>query len=337
MAETAGTTQNKRRQRAPRNEASDGMESTTVGIYRTSAVVKGGRRFSFGALVVVGDRGGQVGIGYGKAPGVPAAIEKAQKAARRSLVRVVLQGETLPHPVQADFNASSVRLLPAAPGTGVIAGATVRAVLELAGVRDCLTKAYGSRNQKNLCKAALRALTILSTREQIQSLRGLDLEETEVEDRVKVGAKYAPVKTAADWAERVAHIRANVQQVMGPLHDTSRWRLVRRRGVGPYTSSDRDTQRIWWSDVGVHQNLTFPVHPDPISGQHCWHQAVRIRPAEPGDAYGDISVDTARARAEYHAWLARAKPASHVSPDGTRRPYWLLRPLKPGRDAYRLP
>ncbi len=197
MAETAGTTQNKRRQRAPRNEASDGMESTTVGIYRTSAVVKGGRRFSFGALVVVGDRGGQVGIGYGKAPGVPAAIEKAQKAARRSLVRVVLQGETLPHPVQADFNASSVRLLPAAPGTGVIAGATVRAVLELAGVRDCLTKAYGSRNQKNLCKAALRALTILSTREQIQSLRGLDLEETEVEDRVKVGAKYAPVKTAA--------------------------------------------------------------------------------------------------------------------------------------------
>lgn len=197
MAETAQRSGNRRRQRNTRPEASDGLESTTVGIYRTSAVVKGGRRFSFGALVVVGDRAGQVGIGYGKAPGVPAAIEKAQKAARRQLLRVELQGETLPHPIQAEFNSSIVRLLPAAPGTGVIAGATVRAVLELAGVRDCLTKAYGSRNQKNLCKAALKALTRVGTREQIEKLRGVQLEETEVEDRVKLGAKYAPAKAAA--------------------------------------------------------------------------------------------------------------------------------------------
>jgi anaerobic selenocysteine-containing dehydrogenase len=120
-------------------------------------------------------------------------------------------------------------------------------------------------------------------------------------------------------------------------HDGSRWSLTRRAGVGPFSSSDPDTLRIWWTDVGVHQNLTFPVHPDPVSGMHCWHQAVRVRKAEPGDAYGDISVDAERARAVYREWLALARPAQTHSPDGTRRPYWLLRPLKPGRDAYRLP
>jgi hypothetical protein len=87
----------------------------------------------------------------------------------------------------------------------------------------------------------------------------------------------------------------------------------------------------------VHQNLTFAVHPDPISGQHCWHQAVRVRKADPGDSPGDISVDLARARDEFKAWVALARPARAVSPNGTRRPYWLLRPLKPGRDVYRLP
>jgi anaerobic selenocysteine-containing dehydrogenase len=113
--------------------------------------------------------------------------------------------------------------------------------------------------------------------------------------------------------------------------------LRRRKGVAPYASSDPDTLRIWWTDVGVHQNLTFPVHPDPVSGQHCWHQAVRVTRAETGDAYGDIHVDADKAREEYRAWLARTRPAARVSPDGTRRPYWLLRPLKPGRDLYRLP
>jgi anaerobic selenocysteine-containing dehydrogenase len=120
-------------------------------------------------------------------------------------------------------------------------------------------------------------------------------------------------------------------------HDGRRWDLTRTAGVAPFSSSDSDTSRIWWTDVGVHQNLTFPVHPDPISGQHCWHQAVRIRAAEPADRYGDISVDTAKADAVYRRWLALTRPADHHSPDGTRRPYWLMRPLKPGRDAYRLP
>jgi anaerobic selenocysteine-containing dehydrogenase len=115
-----------------------------------------------------------------------------------------------------------------------------------------------------------------------------------------------------------------------------RWSMSRRAGVAPYASADPDTRRIWWTDVGVHQNLTFPVHPDPISGQHCWHQAVRVRPAEAGDAYGDIAVDTRAAHAVYRAWLERTRDATRHSPDGTRRPYWLMRPLKPSRDAYRL-
>jgi hypothetical protein len=117
----------------------------------------------------------------------------------------------------------------------------------------------------------------------------------------------------------------------------SRWSLDRQKGVEPFASSDADTQRLWWTDAGVHQNLTFPVQPDPISGMHCWHQAVRVRKAEPGDRYGDVSVDTGKAREQYLDWMRRTRPAEKVSPDGTRRPYWLLRPLKPGRDVYKLP
>jgi anaerobic selenocysteine-containing dehydrogenase len=120
-------------------------------------------------------------------------------------------------------------------------------------------------------------------------------------------------------------------------HEGSSWTLRREKGVLPFASADPDTSRIWWTDAGVHQNLTFPVQPDPISGMHCWHQAVRVKKAGPGDRYGDVSVDTAKARRAYEEWLSRARPAILHSPDGTRRPYWLLRPLKPGREAYRLP
>ncbi len=119
--------------------------------------------------------------------------------------------------------------------------------------------------------------------------------------------------------------------------DGTRWRLRRERGIEPFDSRDPDTARVWWTDGGVHQNLTFAVQPDPISGMHCWHQAVRVERAEAGDRAGDVSVDTALARAAYFEWLARTRPAARHSPDGTRRPYWLLRPLKPGRDAYKLP
>ena len=115
------------------------------------------------------------------------------------------------------------------------------------------------------------------------------------------------------------------------------WAMRARDQVRPYESADPDTARIWWSDTGVHQNLTFPVHPDPISGMHCWHQAVRVGPARPGDAHGDIAVDTGKAREVYRKWLELTRPAGRVSPDGTRRPRWLMRPLRPSPAAFRLP
>ncbi len=115
------------------------------------------------------------------------------------------------------------------------------------------------------------------------------------------------------------------------------WEMRQREQVGPYESADPDTARIWWSDTGVHQNLTFPVHPDPVSGMHCWHQAVMVRPAAPGDVHGDISVNTERAREVYRKWMTLARPAGTVSPDGRRRPLWLMRPLKPAPSAFALP
>lgn len=121
------------------------------------------------------------------------------------------------------------------------------------------------------------------------------------------------------------------------VRDGTQWRLGNRGGHGPYESADQDMLRIWWGDVGVHQNMTFPVHPDPISGAHCWHQAVRVRKAEPGDQYGDVVADTARMREQYAAWLAKTRIATEVSPNGDRRPHWLKRPLRPVRSAYAIP
>lgn len=178
-------------------EESQGLESTTVGIYRTATVVKGGRRFSFAAMVVIGDRRGNVGIGYGKAGGVPTAIEKAQKDAKKSMVRITLREGTIPHQVTGVFGASSVRLVPAAPGTGVIAGGTVRAVLEMAGVRDCLSKAYGSTNQKNLCRATMAGLLSMRTREQVAANRGVEIASTRVEEMLELGRKYVPEQGAS--------------------------------------------------------------------------------------------------------------------------------------------
>ncbi len=120
-------------------------------------------------------------------------------------------------------------------------------------------------------------------------------------------------------------------------HDADRWSIRRARGARPYESADPDTGRIWWTDVGVHQNLTFAVHPDPISGMHCWHQAVRVRRAEPGDGYGDISVDIETSHTVFERWLEKTRSAADFSPDGTRRPGWLMRPVKPVEKAYALP
>ena len=150
-------------------------EEQVVKIYRCSTVVKGGRRFSFAALVVVGDRQGKVGIGYGKANEVPPSVEKAIKAARRNVGKVNLLGTTIPHQVTGRFGATRVRLIPASEGTGVIAGAATRAVLEMAGVHNVLTKVYGSTGAKNVVKATVNALNELCSREQIEKLRGVSL------------------------------------------------------------------------------------------------------------------------------------------------------------------
>ncbi len=115
------------------------------------------------------------------------------------------------------------------------------------------------------------------------------------------------------------------------------YRLRLLQGVRPYKSDDPDTERIWWEDPGVHQNITFPVHPDPISGMHCWHQRVTVHKAGPNDRYGDIYVDTRKSMDVYREWLAMTRPAGEVSPDGNRRPLWLKRPLHPAEGAYRLP
>ena len=145
-------------------------------INRSAAVVKGGRRFSFSALTVAGNREGIVGHGYGKARQVPAAIEKANKDARKHFVRVpVTEQGSIPHEVSGRYCGAHLRLIPASEGTGIIAGAAVRAVCEMAGIRNVLSKAYGSTNQVNLTKATFEALAQLRTREDVAALRGVDV------------------------------------------------------------------------------------------------------------------------------------------------------------------
>jgi small subunit ribosomal protein S5 len=149
------------------------LTETVVKVNRCAVVVKGGRRFSFSALVVVGNGNGVVGWGFGKAKEVPAAVEKAQKDAKKRLISVPLNdGGTIPHQWQQAFGAAVVRLIPAAPGTGVIAGHAARAVLEAAGVKNVLSKCYGSTNPVNIVKAAYEGLRALRTPQQVAELRG---------------------------------------------------------------------------------------------------------------------------------------------------------------------
>jgi small subunit ribosomal protein S5 len=152
------------------------LEDTVVKIFRCAKVVKGGRRFSFAALVVVGDRAGTVGMGYGKANEVPLAVEKGIKDAKKILHKIPLVGRTIPHQVIGKYGATKVVLVPASPGTGVIAGSSARAVLEYTGVQDVLTKVYGSTSAKNVVKATLNGLLKLRSKEMVEALRGVEVQ-----------------------------------------------------------------------------------------------------------------------------------------------------------------
>ncbi len=156
-------------------ESREGQEKV-IQIRRCACVVKGGRRFTFTALVVLGDKRGKVGWGYGKASEVPQAVEKAVKTTNRNSIQVHIAETSIPHTVEGRYGAAKVVLIPALPGTGVIAGNTVRAVMEAAGVHDVLTKSRGSTNPMNLVRATIDALGKLRTKDQIARLRGVTIQ-----------------------------------------------------------------------------------------------------------------------------------------------------------------
>ncbi|EFQ81830.1 ribosomal protein S5 [Aeromicrobium marinum DSM 15272] len=169
-----------------------------VTINRVAKVVKGGRRFSFTALVIVGDGDGQVGVGYGKAKEVPTAISKGVEEAKKNFFRVPRIQGTIPHPVQGEKAAGVVFLRPASPGTGVIAGGPVRAVLEAAGIHDVLSKSLGSSNAINIVHATVEALRLLESPEQVAQRRGLTVEEVAPAALIKAGAEgYQPSPSEA--------------------------------------------------------------------------------------------------------------------------------------------
>ena len=149
------------------------LEESIIAINRSAKVVKGGKNFSFGAIVVVGDRNGRVGYGYGKANELSDAIRKGSELARKSLIRIPTNGDTLPHEIEVKFGGARVLLRPASAGTGLIAGGAVRSILELGGVKDVLAKSLGASNAANVAKATFKAISSLTTREEVYARRGI--------------------------------------------------------------------------------------------------------------------------------------------------------------------
>lgn len=169
--------QQKREFRKPREEVKDEFDKSTVSLDRVSKTVKGGRTPSFRALVVVGDRKGRVGMGINKASEVPAAMDKATKAAKKSLLNVPIVDGTIPHEVIGKFAKTSVKMLPSKKGSGLIAGGAARVVLDMAGYTDITAKIYGSTDKINVVRATLNGLKSLRTKEQVAMLRGISVEE----------------------------------------------------------------------------------------------------------------------------------------------------------------
>ncbi len=169
----------KRNEKRSDIEPREELDERVVSIARVAKVIKGGRRFAFRVVVVVGDNRGNVGVGIGKSRGVPEAIRKATERARRAMHPVTLSGTTIPHEITIKYGGSRILLKPASPGTGVIAGGGVRAVLEAAGVRDILTKSLGSSNQLNMIRATLLGLETMKNPETLAKIRGKSVEEVQ--------------------------------------------------------------------------------------------------------------------------------------------------------------
>ena len=214
------------------------LEERVVQINRVAKVVKGGRRFSFSAVVVVGDGQGHVGAGLGKAGEVPEAIRKGVEDAKKQIIKIPMVGTTIPHEVNVEFAASKVMLKPASQGTGVIAGGSVRAVLEAAGIRDILSKIYGSTNPVNVTRATIEALRGLHSAEELSARRGVKLVS-------RISGQPAPTRRRQMPGKlRVTQTRSTISHI---ARNRATIKALGLHGIGRPASSPTTTRRAAWS------------------------------------------------------------------------------------------